>query len=389
MEIINGYNLVKAIDALPKNVAYNYISSQSASSLIRIVDVKLPSGPITFRRFNTKKGESYRSAKNETIPTDMIWRLANAINEGIPFNVDRVFAGSYNCRSVLEALIAATPCFYYCYPGRIFELDGQTRTEHGHKHLIWCPNNPHKLGVLTKKEVDNMAVSELPMKQVVYDDIVLPIQSFKSDEEIVQERRHLQIQIALWLIGQQLGYRTWIAQNDKGTIYRDKPLYEYPGIIKSLSNDENVVSRFEASNDAKLIDCIWFQNGRFMPAVMEVEHSTGITSGLSRMLGLYKKMPDFKTRYVIVAPDDLRQKAINEINREQFRELDARFFPYSSVEELLYLCTRRGVKGVTQEFLDSYMESVCFKNQPTTIINNTYIMGDNIAQGGLKVVNKE
>lgn len=96
-----------------------------------------------------------------------------------------------------------------------------------------------------------------------------------------------------------------------------------------------------------------------MPAVMEVEHTTGITSGLTRMMGLYETVPAFQTRYVIVAPDADRDKVVDEINRPQFKQLNARYFPYSSVEELYYLCVHRRITGVTQDFLDSFMEEVC------------------------------
>ena len=96
-----------------------------------------------------------------------------------------------------------------------------------------------------------------------------------------------------------------------------------------------------------------------MPAVMEVEHTTGVTSGLTRMKGLQDAMPALNTRYVIVAPDNDREKVIAEANRPQFRSLDARYFAYSSVEELYYICTHRNLHGVTQEFLDCYMEKVC------------------------------
>jgi len=32
------------------------------------------------------------------------------------------------------------------------------------------------------------------------------------------------------------------------------------------------------------------------------------------------------------------------------------YFPYSSVEELYSLCQRRKVKGITEDFLDCFME---------------------------------
>ena len=55
-----------------------------------------------------------------------------------------------------------------------------------------------------------------------------------------------------------------------------------------------------------------------MPAVMEVEHSTGVTSGLSRMKNFKDKFPPFPTRYVIVAPDEDRDKVVKEANKPQF-----------------------------------------------------------------------
>lgn len=359
MPKITAYNLVRAISSLPRNVNYNYINS-STPSLIHIENVLLPAGPIQIKRWNPNKGETILGAKVESISSEMIWRVANAISQGDPFNIDRILGASYNTRSAFETLIALTPEFYYCYPGRIKDIDGRSSIEHGHKHIIWLPDAPHQQGVLTQKDVPNMAISEIPMQSVTYDNLILPDNMMVGGNMNIEVvRRHTQIQIALYLIGLQLGYRTWIAQNDKGIVYKDKPLLEQPGIVPTL-RDENIISAFPgAEPSAKFIDCIWFQNHRFMPAVMEVEHTTGITSGLTRMKGLQDTMPAFNTRYVIVAPDDDREKVVNEVNRPQFVSLDARYFSYSSVEELYYICTHRNLHGVTQEFLDCYMEKVC------------------------------
>ncbi len=357
-----AYNLVRAISQLSRNEHYNYVNPRT-KGLISIEDVHLPAGPISIRRWDPSKGETKSTAKVESISTEMIWRVANAISEGEPINFDRVLGGSYNTRSVLESLLAATPEFYYCYPGRIMDIDGHSTIEHGHKHLVWLPNEPHQLGALFEKKVQNMAISEIPMQSVIYDQLEIPASLASStglDIEVV--RRHTQIQIALYIIGLQLGYRTWIAQNDKGILYKDKPLLEQPGIISSLIRDENVISAFpDAEPSARFIDCIWFQNHRYMPAVMEVEHTTGVTSGLTRMKGLQDNIPSFKTRYVIVAPDDDRQKVVDEANRAQFLSLDTRYFSYSAVEELYYICTHRNLHGVTQDFLDCYMEPVVKK----------------------------
>lgn len=358
MPKITAYNLVRAISLLPRNINFNYVNPRTPG-LIHIENVILPAGPIQIRRWNPKKGESFQDAKVESISSEMIWRVANAINEGDPFNLDRILGASYNTRSVLETLIALTPEFYFCYPGRISDIDGHSNIEHGHKHLLWLPSEPHEQGIIVEKKVPDMAISEIPMQTVTYDNLLIPADySLSNGMKIEVVRRHTQIQIALYLIGLQLGFRTWIAQNDKGILYNDKPLLQHQGIVQSLGN-ENIISAFGAEPSARFIDCIWFQNHRFMPAVMEVEHTTGITSGLTRMKGLQDKIPAFQTRYVIVAPDDDREKVVFEANREQFRCLDARFFAYSAVEELYYICTHRNLHGVTQEFLDCYMEKIC------------------------------
>lgn len=357
MAKITAYNLVKAISCLPRNVNYNYIKTPG---LIHIEEVTLPAGPIKIKRWKPSRGETYESKRAESISSEMIWRVANAINEGDVFNFDRILGASYNTRSVLETLVALTPEFYFCYPGRIMDIDGHSTIEHGQKHLVWMPNKPHKNGVLEEIQMEDRAVSEIPIQTVSYDNLVLPPEMLTGIEQDIDVlRRHTQIQIALYIIGLQLGFRTWIAQNDKGIRYNDKPLIEQPGIIPSIGN-EGIISAFPgAEPSAKFIDCIWFQNHRFMPAVMEVEHTTGITSGLTRMKGLQDCMPAFNTRYVIVAPDDDREKVVYEANREQFKCLDTRYFSYSSVEELYYICTHRNLHGVTQEFLDCYMEKVC------------------------------
>lgn len=356
MRKVTGYNIVSYINQLPKNCDYNYINPKN-TGLIRIIRVNLPEGPIIIKRWNPSKGETAEKAKEISISTEMIWRVANAFYEGQPINVDRLLGASYNTRSVLESLIAYTPQFFYCYPGRISDIAGHSTVEHGHKHIVWCPSEPHENGILSKKDTE-VAISEIPTSAAVYDALLLPDSIDLQGMDIDVVRRHTQIQIALYLIGLQLGYRTWIAQNDKGIRYQNKPLIEQEGIVKSLQN-ENLVGNYDGAVNAGLfIDCIWFKNGRLMPAVMEVEHTTGVTSGLTRMLNFYNKIPPIQTRYVIVAPDEDRERVVAEANKEIFRPIQAKYFPYSAVEELFVICQRRKLKGITEEFLDCYMEPV-------------------------------
>lgn len=351
---VTASDIVSAVSRLPRDRAYHYVNPRTAGQ-IHIVRTDGPEGPIIIKRFNPSQGETLQGAREESISTQLLWRVANAFRENQPISLDRVLGASYNTRSVLEALLAHTPQFYFCYPGRVEDINGKTEIKSGHKHLVWRPDLPHTEGVLQEMETD-MVISEVPNMEAFYDALVVPDEIATPGLDIETQRRHIQIQIALVMIGKQLGFRTWIAQNDLGIIYQGTRLGEMEGVLSRLDQG-NVLAAFpEAVRAARLIDSIWFQDTRFMPAVMEVEHTTGITSGLTRMKGLQDNAPALQTRFVIVAPDEDRPKAIREANREQFLSLNAKFFPYSAVEELYALCQRRKIRGVSQDFIESFME---------------------------------
>ena len=86
--------------------------------------------------------------------------------------------------------------------------------------------------------------------------------------------------------------------------------------------------------------------------------STFCFSVSSTMKNFKDKFPPYPTRYVIVAPDEDRDKVIKEANKPQFKDLNTRYFTYSAVEELYALCQRRKLRGVTEEFLDCFMEPI-------------------------------
>ena len=354
--MITATNLVRAINSLSRNNTYNYINSKN-HGLIKIMHIQLPEGPISIKRYNPSKGQTLESVSIETISTQLIWRVATAIQEKLPINIDRVLGASYNTRSVLESLLAYTPEFYYCYPGRIQILNTNKTIQHGHKHIMWLPSQPHELGILSKIETD-IVISEIPSVNAIYESLTIPENLVESDIDIEVARRHAQIQIALLTIGQQLQFKTWIAQNDKGITYNNQKIGEMNGVIASLRDEKLMKSYEEAIKAAQFIDCIWFKNSHLMPAVMEIEHTTGVTSGLARMKNFKDCFPPFPTRYVIVAADDDRNKVVEEANKTMFKDLDIRFFSYSSVEELYSLCQRRKIKGVNEEFIDCFMEPV-------------------------------
>lgn len=348
-------SLVQTIHELPRDREYTYINPRNVGR-IRIVEVQRPRGPIVVRRYAPTKGESFDRALNETISSNMLHRVANALSPELPLNIDRVLGASYNTRSVLESILAHCPQFFVCRPNRIQVYESSTEFHKGHKHLLWRPTEPHPLGT-TQEVATDLVISELPSVNAVYGALVLPETVEREGLPDELRRRHAQIQVALVVIGAELGMRPFVAKNDQAITYQGERLGEKPFVIPELSRVPLLAPFSEAVRAGSMIDCIWFRNGRHMPAVFEVEHSTGVTSGLTRMQGFSQRAPDVRTRYIIAAPDEDRERVLRECARPQFEELSPAFLPYSSVEELHGLVQRRRLRGaVTDEFIEAFVE---------------------------------
>ena len=345
-------DICRAINALDKSRYYGYLDPKNHGE-IKIESVKLPEGPIVIKR---RKSAEHCFGKDVSLSAQMIWRTANALNSGIPVNLDRVLGGSYNTRSVLEALLANTPEIYTCLPGRIESVNGREKIVRGHKHII-LSETPHNAGTVESLDLgDDCVISEIPAAGMMYD-VVPAIRKAKDPLEIEIRRRHSQIQGALAEIAKAMGMRAWLAVEDHGIRYNGRVITEYPFIVRDLRNERSINNYPDAMDVAKHIDCMYFNGG--LPFAFEVEHTTGVTSGLTRMLSFKNHGPNYSTRYVIVAPDEDRNLVIAKSQPEQFEEINPMYFPYSQVEDLYSFISRHGgmLKGVKKEdFLLNFME---------------------------------
>lgn len=345
-------DICRAIATLDRTQLYGYLNERNHGE-IEIVSVTLPEGPIAIRR--RKIGGAWGAT--ETMSTQMLWRIANALGSGMPVNVDRVLGGSYNTRSVLEALLAYTPEIYTCLPGRLENIGGNVSVKRGHKHILFDPEHPHRLGETAFRELGaNCVISETPTSETMYDVAPPPT---RGDLPPDIARRHSQIQVALAEIGRALSLRTWVAVEDHGIIHDGRNILQYPFIVKRLENERTLSAFPEAVGVAKHIDCIQFNGG--LPFVFEVEHTTGVTSGLTRMLHFHEEAPHIATNFVVVAPDEDRSLVMERSHHDQFREIHPMYLPYSNVEELYSFARRRNgfIRGADKRFLFNFMEP-CF-----------------------------
>lgn len=344
-------DLCRAINSLDKRRYYGYLDSKNHGEIM-IVSVRMPEGPIIIRR---RRSASGMFGEEVSMSSQMLWRTANALNSGIPINLDRVLGGSYNTRSVLESLLAHTPEIYTCLPGRVESIQGEERIVRGHKHII-LSEKPHATGTTQSINLgEDCVISEVPSMGMMYD--VVPAVRRGDPLDIEVRRRHSQIQVAIAEIGRSLNMRTWISVEDRGIRYNGKVITEYPFIVRDLRDERSINNYPEAMQFAKDIDCMYFNGG--LPFAFEVEHTTGVTSGLNRMLSFMNNGPNLSTRYVIVAPDEDRNLVMRKSQPEQFEDLNPLYFPYSQVEDLYSFIKRHGgqLKGVKKEdFMLNFME---------------------------------
>ena len=348
--IITAADICTAIAGLDRSRLYPYVNPNNHGA-IQIVHVQHPEGPITYRR---RSSPSASFSDTERIGTKMIWRFANALSSGLPVNVDRAVGASYNNRSVLESLLAHTPEFFTCSPGRWENENGRMTVQRGHKHIVFRGElPPHPMGQIVNMDLgDEYIISEVPSHETMYDVVPAPPH---SDLPLDVQRRHSQMQVALSEIGNALALRTWIAVEDHGIQHHGRPIIQYPFIVKNLALEPSISNYPAAVDKGKHVDCLFFNGG--LPFAFEVEHSTGVTSGLDRMLSFKNLGPNLSTYYVIVADDSDRNQVMLKAAHEHFEDLKPFYFPYSQVEELYSFVQRHPrLRGVKKDFLLTFME---------------------------------
>jgi type II restriction enzyme len=353
MNKLKTSDLVKAIAQLGMSKDYAYYSG---STRIKIKDITGPEGPIKFIRW--KSQESEFSGSRGGISTNQLTTVASVFSgkPNYPIHFDRLFSGGGNSRSALETLLLHTPNFFVCYPERINPYTGGS--EEKLKHIMWCPDLQHALGKIEEKEYKQI-ISEVELG-VNFDDIHIS-QGMLGDEfdSIEAKTVHTQMQVALIEIGNALSFQTWIAKNDRSIKVGNSQLGKLKGVIQSL-DDVPILYNLESKKAGSLIDCIWFNKDfKHIPAIIEIEHSTGVTSGLTRMLKFRETLPAVNTNFTIVAPNVLRNKVVSEANNLAFRDLKARFMSYSAVRELYGLIQRYSLtKFVDHHFVEPFMERI-------------------------------
>ncbi len=146
-----------------------------------------------------------------------------------------------------------------------------------------------------------------------------------------EDQSHTQVQGWLRDLGLALGFRVWVASNDRARSYALGRLDD--GCLTALPP---ALESSQAADAIRLIDILWLDPDGRVAAAYEVEHSTSIYSGIVRMLDLALGASDGLTsHYFLVAPDRREADARAQLARPAFQrvaDLNLRFLPYSELQ---------------------------------------------------------
>ncbi len=156
-------------------------------------------------------------------------------------------------------------------------------------------------------------------------EITTPPEISVSAKEAKEITGHSEAEFVLLKLGQILGYDIYSPDRNKDA-YGQKledlisldaiPQFTTPSLLDTIKN----------------IDVIWFED-EFPVCCFEVEHTTGVTTGLLRLF----QTSQLNTKLFVIAPADVLKKFETEMNKMPFRKMKSRYI-FRSYEDLINFC---------------------------------------------------
>jgi hypothetical protein len=172
------------------------------------------------------------------------------------------------------------------------------------KNPIKRPIDPAKLKYKPKALEAKIGLVTVPGSEAE------PASEDSPAEELAKEpTAHTEIQALLLQLGSEMGFDVWVAKNDRSKSHYGLIFSEMPKMKSALPLQfDNATNR-----TIELIDVLWLK-GNAIIAAFEIESTTSIYSGLLRMADLLAMQPNINIPLYLVAPDERRDKVMEEVN---------------------------------------------------------------------------
>jgi hypothetical protein len=168
---------------------------------------------------------------------------------------------------------------------------------------------------------------------------------------------HTEIQYLLLKLGADMGLDVHVARNDQSRVWKGQRLGDMPRRREQLPQQFDPVT----NQTIELIDVLWL-DGNAIVAAFEIESTTSIYSGLLRMSDLLAQQPNISVPLFLVAPDDRREKVMQQVNRPTFDRMKTplvevcRYISFESLRKAL-ASTQDVVSFLRPEWLQAVSES--------------------------------
>jgi hypothetical protein len=187
----------------------------------------------------------------------------------------------------------------------------------------------------------------------------IPVDDDPSPSDMNGNRRSSRFQAMLAGCGEKMGFRIWIPVHDRTAVKKHWTPIRATALIDqlplTLSYSADVLKIIER------IDVLWLK-GHAIIRAFEVEDTTSIYSGILRMADLHAMVPNMDVEMHIVAPDDRRDKVIDELKRPAFnlseRKPLLRLCSYLSYESVQEICDLPHLEDTRDSLLEKYVERV-------------------------------
>jgi hypothetical protein len=140
------------------------------------------------------------------------------------------------------------------------------------------------------------------------------VPSYKKETIDRVENIHTTLQYELCGLGVLSGYKIYVPNADRNKKIKNE---------QTIGEDykENLVDSFnQRNNRSGFIDCLWVDNDGNVVTAFEVENSTGVDSGMSRMSSLQNIVPCY-----IVGTQDSYVKKFNELKETSYKNSNFNF----------------------------------------------------------------
>lgn len=219
------------------------------------------------------------------------------------------------------------------------------------KNPIKRPVDPNKLKYRPRGVEAKIGLVTVPDS----DSVSVPEES-QSTGQPKEATEHTEVQALLLQLGSEMGFDVWVAKNDRSKSFEGLKFSDLPSMKSALPLQFD-----DATNRTiELIDVLWLK-GNAIVAAFEIESTTSIYSGLLRMADLLAMQPNLNIPLYLVAPDERRDKVIEEVNRPTFSRLNPPLSDVCSYISFSTLKKRLGqvqgfVKYLKPDFLDEFAE---------------------------------